>query len=49
MEQRDLEEFTEELAAKTSTPGGGGAAALTGALAAALASMAANTKTICFV
>lgn len=42
MEQRDLEEFTEELAAKTSTPGGGGAAALTGALAAALAAMAAN-------
>lgn len=34
--------FTEALAAKTSVPGGGGAAALVGALSASLCSMAAN-------
>ena len=36
------EEFTERLAARESVPGGGGAAALAGALAAALCSMAGN-------
>jgi methenyltetrahydrofolate cyclohydrolase len=34
--------FTEALAAQTSTPGGGGAAALTGSMAAALVSMVIN-------
>lgn len=34
--------FAEALAAKTSVPGGGGAAAMVGALSAALCSMAAN-------
>ena len=34
--------FTEQLAAKTPTPGGGGASALAGALGAALCSMVAN-------
>lgn len=36
------EEFTSRLAAKVSVPGGGGAAALTGALSSALCSMTAN-------
>lgn len=44
MEERltelSCEEFSERLAARESVPGGGGAAALTGALAAALCSMA---------
>lgn len=35
-------DFTERLAAKTSVPGGGGAAALAGALGAALCAMAGN-------
>ena len=35
-------EFAEELAAKKSVPGGGGAAAMVGALSAALCSMAGN-------
>ena len=35
-------DFAQELAAKTSVPGGGGAAAMVGALSAALCSMAAN-------
>lgn len=43
MEERFMElsceEFAEQLAARTSVPGGGGACALTGALAAALCSM----------
>ena len=37
-----LSDFTAQLASAQPTPGGGGAAALTGALAAALAAMAAN-------
>ncbi len=40
-----VEAFTTELAAKTSVPGGGGAAALCGALGAALCSMSANFTT----
>ncbi|MCJ7856014.1 cyclodeaminase/cyclohydrolase family protein [Lachnospiraceae bacterium NSJ-143] len=36
------EEFVQKLASKESVPGGGGAAALSGALGAALASMVAN-------
>lgn len=39
---RTLDVFTFELASKTPTPGGGGAAALCAALAAALGSMTAN-------
>lgn len=43
---RDIElscaEFTEKLSSKTPTPGGGGAAALAGALSAALCSMVGN-------
>lgn len=42
MNDLSLKAFSEELAAKTSVPGGGGAAALTGALAAALGSMVGN-------
>ncbi len=38
-------EFSAQLAAKQSVPGGGGAAALTGALAAALGAMTANFTT----
>lgn len=38
-------EFTAQLAAKQSVPGGGGAAALAGALAAALGTMTANFTT----
>ena len=37
-----LIDFSEQLASKAPTPGGGGAAALTGALAAALGAMATN-------
>lgn len=40
--QQTCAEFTELLAARTSVPGGGGAAALVGALGAALCSMAGN-------
>lgn len=39
MNDLSIKAFAEELAAKTSVPGGGGAAALAGALAAALGSM----------
>jgi len=42
MNDLSLKAFSEELAAKTSVPGGGGAAALVGALAAALGSMVGN-------
>ncbi len=42
MTDRTLSEFTAQLASASPTPGGGGAAALTGALAASLAAMAAN-------
>jgi len=40
--QRSCAEFAELLAARTSVPGGGGAAALAGALGTALCSMAGN-------
>ena len=43
--QRSCADFTELLAARTSVPGGGGAAALAGALGAALCSMAGNFTT----
>ena len=39
---RSLSEFTAQLASTQPAPGGGGAAALAGALAASLAAMAAN-------
>ena len=39
---RSLSEFTAQPASAQPAPGGGGAAALTGALAASLAAMAAN-------
>ncbi len=39
---RSLSEFTAQLASASPAPGGGGAAALAGALAASLAAMAAN-------
>ena len=39
---RSLSEFTAQLASAQPAPGGGGAAALAGALAASLAAMAAN-------
>ena len=42
MTDRTLSEFTAQLASASPAPGGGGAAALTGALAASLAAMAAN-------
>lgn len=38
----NIQSFLDELAAKSSTPGGGGAAALSGAMGAALVSMVAN-------
>ena len=41
MTEMSLEKFTAELGSKAPVPGGGGAAALTGALAASLASMTA--------
>lgn len=37
-----IQQFLDELAGKTSTPGGGGAAAVSGAMGAALISMVAN-------
>ena len=40
--RRSLSEFTAQLASAQPAPGGGGAAALAGALAASLAAMAAN-------
>lgn len=40
--QASLDEFTAALAAKTSAPGGGSAAALVGAVGVSLASMAAH-------
>jgi len=40
--QKTCKEFAESLASKEAVPGGGGAAALTGALGVALASMVAN-------
>jgi len=43
--QRSCAEFTELLAARTSVPGGGGAAALAGALGTALCAMAGNYTT----
>lgn len=42
MTESSLEEFTAALASKTPVPGGGGAAALAGALAAALGAMTGN-------
>lgn len=42
MAESSLDAFTRELSAKTSVPGGGGAAALAGALAAALGAMTGN-------
>ena len=42
MTDRTLSKFTAQLASASPAPGGGGAAALTGALAASLAAMAAN-------
>lgn len=42
MSDQTLSEFTAQLASAQPAPGGGGAAALTGALAASLAAMAAN-------
>lgn len=42
LSELSCEEFSERLAARTSVPGGGGAVALAGALAAALCSMAGS-------
>jgi len=42
LSEMSTQQFSEELAAKKSIPGGGGAAAYVGALAAALCSMAGN-------
>jgi formiminotetrahydrofolate cyclodeaminase len=42
LQELTIEEFLEELAARKPTPGGGSVAALSGALAAALVSMAAD-------
>ena len=42
LSQLSCEDFAEELASKKSVPGGGGAAALAGALGVALNSMVAN-------
>ena len=42
LQESTIEEFLEELAAKQPTPGGGSVAALSGALAAGLVSMAAD-------
>lgn len=42
MKNMNLDEFTTELAAKKPVPGGGGAAAVTGALAASLSAMVIN-------
>lgn len=43
--EKNCREFTADLAAKTPVPGGGGAAAMAGALAAALCAMAGNYTT----
>lgn len=45
MTDLSVRDFTEQLAAKVSVPGGGGAAALAGALAVSLGAMAANFTT----
>ena len=42
IKERPVEAFLDELASKASTPGGGSAAAIIGAMAAALVSMVAN-------
>ena len=42
IKERPVETFLDELASKASTPGGGSAAAIMGAMAAALVSMVAN-------
>jgi len=42
IKERPVEAFLDELASKASTPGGGSAAAIMGAMAAALVSMVAN-------
>ena len=42
LKSQSMENFLEGLAAKTSTPGGGSAAAVMGAMGAALVSMVAN-------
>jgi formiminotetrahydrofolate cyclodeaminase len=42
IKEQSIEVFLEQLAAKTSTPGGGSAAAIMGAMGAALASMVVN-------
>ena len=42
MNDMSVRAFADELAAKTSVPGGGGASALVGALGAALGSMVGN-------
>ena len=45
LQQLTIEQFLEELAARKATPGGGSAAALSGALSAGLVSMAAEFST----
>ncbi len=45
MEHKEMKEFMNALASKEATPGGGGAAAVIGSVAAALGSMVANLTT----